>query len=59
MEEDLIPEDVTVQVLTQCREHLIDRTFDAIQGIPNVIFHIYNSTSGIYSNTISKNSTTI
>lgn len=45
VEEDRIPEDVTVQVLTQCREHLIDRTFEAIQGIPNVIFHIYNSTS--------------
>lgn len=45
VEEDRIPDDVTVQVLTQCREHLIDRTFEAIQGIPNVIFHIYNSTS--------------
>ncbi len=45
VEEDMIPDDVTVQVLSQCREHLIDRTFEAIQGIPNVIFHIYNSTS--------------
>ncbi len=45
VEEDMIPEDVTVQVLSQCREHLIDRTFEAIRGIPNVIFHIYNSTS--------------
>ena len=45
VEDDMIPEDVTVQVLSQCREHLIDRTFEAIQGIPNVIFHIYNSTS--------------
>lgn len=41
----LIPDDVRVQVLTQCREHLIDRTFEAIQGIKNVVFHIYNSTS--------------
>ena len=41
----LIPDDVKVQVLTQCREELIDRTFEAIEGIKNVIVHIYNSTS--------------
>lgn len=41
----LIPDDVTVQVLVQCREHLIQRTFEAIAGIKNVIVHIYNSTS--------------
>ena len=41
----LIPDDVRVQVLTQCREELIDRTFESIQGIKNVIVHIYNSTS--------------
>ena len=41
----MIPADVTVQVLTQCREHLIKRTFEAIQGIPKAIVHIYNSTS--------------
>jgi 2-isopropylmalate synthase len=41
----LIPGDVTVQVLTQCRENLIDRTFEAIAGIPRAIVHIYNSTS--------------
>lgn len=41
----LIPEDVTVQVLTQCRDHLLKRTFEAIQGIPRAIVHIYNSTS--------------
>ena len=45
VEENMIPDDVTVQVLTQCREHLIDRTFEAIEGIENVIVHIYNSTS--------------
>ena len=45
VEEDLIPEDVKVQVLCQCRKDLIDRTFEAISGIKNVIFHIYNSTS--------------
>ena len=44
-EENRIPDDVTVQILCQCREHLIDRSFQAIEGIPNVIFHIYNSTS--------------
>lgn len=41
----LIPDDVIVQVLVQCREHLIDRTFEAIEGIKTAIVHIYNSTS--------------
>lgn len=41
----LIPDDVTVQVLVQCREHLIARTFEALQGIKKAIVHIYNSTS--------------
>lgn len=41
----LIPDDVTVQVLSQCREHLIERTFEALEGIPRAIVHIYNSTS--------------
>ncbi len=41
----LIPDDVTVQVLTQCRDHLVRRTFEAIEGIKNSIVHIYNSTS--------------
>lgn len=41
----LIPDDVRVQVLVQCREHLIKRTFEAIQGIKKVVVHIYNSTS--------------
>lgn len=43
--EKKIPDDVKVQVLTQCREELIDRTFESIEGIKNVIVHIYNSTS--------------
>jgi len=43
--ENRIPDDVKVQVLTQCREELIDKTFEAIQGIKNVVIHIYNSTS--------------
>ena len=41
----LIPDDVKIQVLSQCRQELIDRTFESIKGIKNVIFHIYNSTS--------------
>ena len=45
VERKMIPDDVTVQVLTQCREHLIRRTFESIQGIPKAIVHIYNSTS--------------
>ncbi|GAA3617280.1 2-isopropylmalate synthase [Marihabitans asiaticum] len=40
-----IPPDVTIQVLTQCREHLIERTFEAIAGAPQAIVHFYNSTS--------------
>lgn len=41
----LIPDDVTVQVLVQCREHLIEKTFESLQGIKQAIVHIYNSTS--------------
>lgn len=41
----LIPDDVEVQVLVQCREHLIKRTFEALKGIKKAIVHIYNSTS--------------
>ncbi|MDR2320797.1 MAG: 2-isopropylmalate synthase, partial [Microbacterium sp.] len=45
IEEDLIPDDVTIQVLTQCREHLIERTYEAIAGAKQAIVHFYNSTS--------------
>jgi 2-isopropylmalate synthase len=45
IEEDLIPDDVTIQVLTQSREHLIERTFESIRGAKNAIVHLYNSTS--------------
>ncbi len=41
----LIPDDVTVQVLTQCREHIIKKTFAALKGCKNAIIHLYNSTS--------------
>jgi len=45
IEEDLIPDDVTIQVLCQAREELITRTCEAVAGARNVIFHLYNSTS--------------
>lgn len=45
IEQDLIPEDVTVQVLTQAREHIIRKTFKALKGCKNAIVHVYNSTS--------------
>lgn len=45
VEQDLIPDDVTVQVLTQAREHIIKRTFEALKGVKNAIVHVYNSTS--------------
>ncbi len=45
VDRQLIPDDVTVQVLVQCREHLIARTFEALQGVKRAIVHIYNSTS--------------
>jgi 2-isopropylmalate synthase len=45
IEEDLIPDDVTIQVLTQAREHLIARTYEAIAGAKRAIVHLYNSTS--------------
>ncbi len=45
VERDLIPGDVTVQVLVQAREHLIDKTFEALRGVKKAIVHLYNSTS--------------
>ena len=45
IEENMIPEDVTIQVLTQAREHLIRRTFEALEGADKAIVHMYNSTS--------------
>lgn len=47
IEEQRIPDDVTIQVLTQTRNHLIERTFEALEGVSNAIVHIYNSTSTI------------
>ena len=45
IEKDLIPDDVTIQVLTQAREHIIKKTFEAIRGCKQAIVHLYNSTS--------------
>jgi 2-isopropylmalate synthase len=45
IEKNMIPDDVTVQVLTQCRDHIIRKTFDALKGAPHAIVHFYNSTS--------------
>lgn len=45
IEQNMIPEDVTIQVLTQAREHIIRRTFEAVKGAPHAVVHVYNSTS--------------
>jgi 2-isopropylmalate synthase len=45
VDHDMIPDDVTVQVLTQAREHIIKKTFEALKGVKNAIVHVYNSTS--------------
>jgi len=45
IEQNLIPDDVTIQVLTQAREHIIKKTFEAVQGAKNAVVHLYNSTS--------------
>ena len=45
IENDMIPDDVTIQVLTQAREHIIAKTFEALKGAKHAIVHLYNSTS--------------
>lgn len=45
IDRNMIPEDVTIQVLTQAREHIIRKTFDALKGVPRAVVHLYNSTS--------------
>ena len=45
IEEDMVPDDVTIQVLTQARDHLIERTFESLVGVKHAIAHLYNSTS--------------
>lgn len=56
IEEDRIPQDVTVQVLTQCRDHIIRRTFEAVKGAPRAIIHFYNSTSVAQRNQVFRKS---
>jgi 2-isopropylmalate synthase len=45
IERNMIPDDVTIQVLTQAREHIIRKTFEAVKGAPKAVVHLYNSTS--------------
>ena len=47
IEEDRIPDDVTIQVLTQARDHLIERTFESLQGAPRAIVHLYNAVAPV------------
>ena len=54
IERKMIPDDVTVQVLTQAREHIIKKTFEAIKGAKNVIVHFYNSTSTLQRKVVFK-----
>ncbi len=56
IEQDFIPDDVTIQVLTQAREKIIRTTFDAIQGAKNVVVHMYNSTSFVQRQQVFKKS---
>ncbi|MFY0991494.1 2-isopropylmalate synthase [Halomonas sp. C05BenzN] len=48
IEQDKVPDDVTIQVLTQARDHLIDRTFEALKGAKNAIVHVYNATDPVF-----------
>lgn len=52
IEEKRIPDDVTIQVLTQAREPLIRRTFEALQGVPRAIVHLYNATAPVMRNVV-------
>ncbi len=54
IDDNLIPSDVKIQVLSQAREHLINRTFEATEGAKNVIFHLYNSTSTLQREVVFK-----
>ena len=54
VEDDLIPDDMWIQVLVQCREHLVERTFEALKGVKNAIVHIYNSTSTLQREVVFK-----
>ncbi|AAK78254.1 MULTISPECIES: 2-isopropylmalate synthase [Clostridium] len=54
IEDKLIPEDVTIQVLTQAREHLVKKTFEALKGVKTAIVHVYNSTSELQRRVVFK-----
>ena len=54
IDRNLIPDDVTIQLLTQSREHLIRRSFEAIKGCKNVVMHFYNSTSTVQRDVVFK-----
>ena len=54
IERNMIPEDVTVQVLTQAREHIIEKTIEALRGAKNAIVHLYNSTSTLQREVVFK-----
>lgn len=54
VDDNLIPDDVHIQILTQSREHLIKRSFEAIEGVKNAIVHFYNSTSTLQRNVVFK-----
>lgn len=54
--DNLIPDDVHIQVLTQCRSHLITRSFEALEGVKNTIIHFYNSTSTLQRDVVFKKS---
>ncbi len=54
IEQNLIPDDVTIQVLTQSREHIIRRTFEALEGVKKAVVHVYNSTSTLQRDVVFK-----
>lgn len=56
IEKNMIPDDVTVQVLTQAREHIIKKTFEAVKGAPHAVIHLYNSTSVVQREQVFKKS---
>ena len=58
IEEDLVPDDVFIQVLTQSRKELIERTFESLKGAKNAILHVYNSTSTVQRRVVFKSDKT-
>ncbi|MBC7750820.1 MAG: 2-isopropylmalate synthase, partial [Candidatus Saccharibacteria bacterium] len=52
IENNMIPDDVTIEVLTQARDHLIERTMESVRGAKRVIVHVYNATSPVFRETV-------